>query len=311
MPNFADRLIDAIEAKQSRLAVGLDPRIAMIPDELRRPALDRWPDRARAGAEMLLAFNRAIIDIAAPLVPAVKVQAAFYELFGPHGYEAFEATCSAARDAGLVVIADVKRSDIGSTAAAYAAAHLGRTEIEGELAHTGEADAVTIVPFFGSEGVRPFLDVAAEAGRGIFVMVRSSNPSAYEIQGRAEDADPLYLRAADLVNEWGASSIGERGYSAVGAVVGATFAEDIPALRRRMQRTLLLLPGFGAQGAEASDVAAAFDGNGHGGLVPASRSVIHAHKDPANPRWKADIERAIHDLNEKLDAALPPLGQGD
>ncbi|MFO7897689.1 MAG: orotidine-5'-phosphate decarboxylase [Planctomycetota bacterium] len=307
MRNFADRLMDAIDAKGSRLAVGLDPRIAVIPEELRRAALDRCPDRSDAAADMILAFNRAVIEIAAPLVPAVKVQVAFYELFGAAGYAAFERTCESARQAGLIVIADVKRSDIGSTAAAYANAHIGAGLVGDTAVHEGEADAITIVPFFGSEGVQPFLDIAAEHGRGVFVMVRSSNPSAFEVQGRADDPDPLYLRLADLVAAWGEPSIGERGYSAVGAVAGATFGEDIPRLRERMPNALLLLPGFGAQGAEAGDVAAAFDKRGHGGLVPASRSIIHAHKDPANPDWKGAIGQAVRALNAQLDAALPPL----
>ncbi|MFW6108079.1 MAG: orotidine-5'-phosphate decarboxylase [bacterium] len=310
MRNFADRLIDAIDAKGSRLAVGLDPRIHMIPDEIRASVDVAGEPSAQEAAAMLLAFNRAIIELAAPLVPAVKVQVAFYELFGAAGYAAFERTCECARDAGLIVIADVKRSDIGSTAAAYANAHIGAGLVGETAAHEGEADAITIVPFFGSEGVQPFLDVAADRGRGVFVMVRSSNPSAFEVQGRADDPDPLYLRLADLVSKWGASSVGERGYSAVGAVVGATFGEDIPRLRERMPKALLLLPGFGAQGAEAGDVAAAFDGRGHGGLVPASRSIIHAHKDPANPDWGGAIEQAVRTLNAQLDAALPPLRPG-
>ncbi len=281
MRNFADMLMDAMDAKRSRLAVGLDPQIQYVPDDVRGPAVRAGGHSCGAAAEMILNFNKIVIDIVTPYVPAVKVQVAFYEAFGSAGYRAFEDTLKYAAGKGLVVIADVKRSDIGSTAHAYARAHLGVTEFDEHPVHRAHAHAVTLTPFFGWEGIEPFLYTAVESMKGIFIMVRSSNPTAHEIQGKAGDPDPLFLRVARKVDEWGRDSIGDRGYSAVGAVVGATYAEDIPVLRKAMPRALFLLPGYGAQGATAADVAGAFDANGHGAIVAASRRIILAHGDAA------------------------------
>jgi len=339
--NFADLLTDAIDAKQSRLAVGLDPRVDIIPNDLREPALRAAGTACGAAAEMLLLFNRIVIDIVAPYVPAVKVQVAFYEAFGSAGYRAYEDTCRYAADKGLIVIGDVKRSDIGPTAQAYARAHLGTTELDQQVVHRGHEHAVTVTPYFGWEGIEPFLHTAVEAGKGVFVMVRSSNPTAHEIQGKQGDPDPLFLRVARKVNEWGRDSIGDCGYSALGAVVGATYPQDIPLLRQLMPNTIFLLPGYGAQGATAADVVPAFDNSGHGALVAASRRIIEAHRpsagsvrqahgstelaevgpslsragrhelvecrDPANQMWEHDIEQAVKEANADLDHHLPPL----
>ena len=307
MRNFADMLMDAVDAKQSRLAVGLDPRAELIPLDLRGPAIKASGNHCGAGAEMILRFNKIVIDIVAPYVPAVKVQAAFYEAFGSAGYRAYEDTLRYAAGKGLVVIGDVKRSDIGNTAQAYARAHLGVTELDGEAVHHGLAHAITVTPYFGWEGIEPFLYTALEADKGIFVMVRSSNPTAHEIQGKQGDPDPLFLRVARKVDEWGRDNIGDRGYSAVGAVVGATYPEDIPKLRELMPHTMFLLPGYGAQGARPQDMAPAFDANGHGAVVAASRKIVLAHGDPANQMWEHAIETAVREANEELAAALPPL----
>ena len=310
MRNFADMLMDAVDTKQSRLVVGLDPRIEYIPDDLREPALRAGGSFCGAAAEMILSFNKIVIDIVAPYVPAVKVQVAFYEQFGAAGYRAYEDTCKYAADKGLIVIGDVKRSDIGSTAQAYAHAHLGATELNEKVVHRGHAHAVTVVSYFGSEGIDPFLHTAAESAKGIFVVVRSSNPTAHEIQGKEDEPDPLYLRVAGWVNEWGKGNIGDRGYSAVGAVVGATFPGDIPKLREIMPHAIFLLPGYGAQGAEPSALGPAFDANGHGAVVAASRRIILAHRDPANQMWEHDIEQAVKEVNADLAENLPPLKKG-
>ncbi len=293
MRNFADVLMDAIDAKRSRLVVGLDPQIQYVPDDLRGPAVRAGGNSCGAAAEMLLNFNKIVIDIVSPYVPAVKAQVAFYEAFGADGYRAYEDTLKYAAGKGLVVIADVKRSDIGSTAHAYARAHLGVTEFDEQPVHRAHAHAVTLTPYFGWEGIEPFLYTAVESTKGIFIMVRSSNPTAHEIQGKAD--------------EWGRDSVGDRGYSAVGAVVGATYPEDIPVLRKAMPRAIFLLPGYGAQGATAADVAAAFDENGHGAIVAASRRIILAHGDAANKMWERDIEQAVEEVNADLESNLPPL----
>jgi orotidine-5'-phosphate decarboxylase len=310
MRNFADVLMDAVEAKGSRLVVGLDPRIESVPNDLREPALRASGSHCGAAAEMILNFNRIVIDIVAPYVPAVKVQVAFYEAFGSPGYRAYEDTVRYAAEKKLVVIGDVKRSDIGSTAQAYARAHLGVTQMDERVVHHAHAHAITVVPFFGWEGVEPFLRAAVEAEKGLFVIVRSSNPTAVEVQGQQGDDDPLYLRLADKVAAWGEDSIGDRGYSAVGAVVGATYPEDIPLLRERMPHALFLLPGYGAQGATAADVAPAFDERGQGALVAASRRIILAHRSPANQMWEQAIEQAVQEVNADLAEHLPPLKTG-
>ncbi len=307
MRNFADVLMDAIDAKQSRLVVGLDPRLEYIPNDLREPALEASGPTAGAAADMIVSFNKIIIDIVAPYVPAVKVQVAFYELLGAAGYRAYEDTLRYAAGKGLVAIADVKRSDIGSTADAYARAHLGATELGEHIIHHGAAHAATVVPYFGWEGLEPFLRATADSTKGLFVMVRSSNQTAHEVQGKRGDPDPMYVRVAKKVDEWGRDHVGDRGYSAVGAVVGATYPEDIPALRELMPRSIFLLPGYGAQGATAADVAAAFDENGHGAVIAASRKIILAHRTPDNQMWEHAIEEAVKAANADLAANLPPL----
>ena len=307
MRNFADVLMDAIDAKKSRLVVGLDPRIEIIPNDLREPALKADGSTSGAAAEMLFSFNKTVIDIVTPYVPAVKVQVAFYEAYGSAGYRAYEETLKYAAGKGLVVIGDVKRNDIGSTAQAYAKAHLGATELGEQVVHHGHAHAITVTPYFGWEGIEPFVYTATEMTKGIFVMVRSSNATACEIQGRETDTDPMYLRVARKVAEWGAESVGDRGYSAVGAVVGATYPGDIPKLRALMPNTMFLLPGYGAQGAKPSDLAPAFDSNGYGAIVAASRQIIQAHRDPANQMWESAIEQAVKDANSDLESSLPPL----
>jgi orotidine-5'-phosphate decarboxylase len=310
MRNFADVLMDAVDAKQSRLVVGLDPRLEYIPNDLREPALREAGSTSGAAADMIVSFNKIVIDIVAPYVPAVKVQVAFYEIFGPAGHRAYEDTLKYAAEKKLVVIGDVKRSDISSTADAYARAHLGTTELGEHVVHHGTAHAITVVPYFGWEGVEPFLNTAADTTKGIFLMVRSSNPTAHEIQGKQDDPDPMYVRVAKKADEWGRKHIGDRGYSAVGAVVGATYPEDIPALRELMPRSIFLLPGYGAQGATAADVAAAFDDNGHGAVIAASRKIILAHRTPDNQMWEHAIEEAVKEANADMAANLPPLKCG-
>jgi orotidine-5'-phosphate decarboxylase len=311
--NFSDRLIDAIERKRSRLCVGLDPRVEFVPASMREAAVASHGETADAVARMFVDFNRAIIDVVAPLVPAVKPQIAFYEAFGPAGLRAFAETAAYAAERGLLVIGDVKRSDIGSTAKAYAAAFLGRPPGEGAPSPPGPpfpCDAITVVPYLGGEGVEPFIRAAAAHGRGLFVLVRTSNPSAREVQDIRGEGGPLFHRVAERVDAWGAELVGESGYSSVGAVVGATYPDDIPALRRRMPRAFFLLPGYGAQGATAADVAGAFDDDGLGGLVTSSRGIIAAHLKEVDTDWQDAIRAATERANADLDAHLPPLTEG-
>jgi orotidine-5'-phosphate decarboxylase len=248
--HFADRLVDLVERRRSQLVVGLDPVVEQLPDAVRGDTR---------------AFCEGIIDAVAAHAVAVKPQSAFFEAQGPDGVRAFFDVCAYARDVGLLVIADVKRGDIGSTAAAYAAAY------------AGVADAVTVNPYLGRDSLQPFVDTCRREGTGIFCLVKTSNPGSADVQDAPlADGGVVWQHVARLVGELGEDLVGERGLSSIGAVVGATFPADIAAAREILPRTPFLLPGIGAQGAAPSDVAGAFAPGPAGGLVSASRSVIYA-----------------------------------
>ena len=279
--HFADRLCAAIDAKGSAVAVGLDPRPESLPPHLLAVCRAELGDSTESVAEALWRFNRGVIDAVHDVVPAVKPQLAFYERYGVAGLKAYARTATYAQEAGLLVIADGKRNDIGSTAGAYAAAFLGTPRVfDRSAAGDFTADALTVNPFLGSDGIQPFVDCARQHGRGVFVLVKTSNPSAGELQDLQIDGRPLYEHLGALVETWGASSRGRSGYSSVGAVVGATWPAQASRLRALMPHTLFLVPGYGAQGATAADVACCFDAQGHGALINASRSIIFA--------WRAE-----------------------
>ncbi len=262
---FGDRVAEAVDRKRSQVLVGLDPRPELFPVELRGEP----PDEATAR------FCRGIVDAVAPYVVGVKPQLAFFEALGPPGLAAFEEVCAYARSAGLVVLADGKRGDIGSTARAYAAAYLEPKEEGGEPI----ADALTVNPYLGRDSVEPYLAACRRHGRGIFCVVRTSNAGGGEIQELVlSDGRPLWQHVASLVAEWGADVVGERGLSSVGAVIGATHPRAIAEARRLLPQSVLLLPGLGAQGATPSDVASAFTSGPASALVAAARSVIYAYR---------------------------------
>ena len=269
---FADRVCAAVDAKGSPVVVGLDPRPEGLPPGLLSDCKAKYGDTPQAVGEAFWRFNRGIIDAVRDVVPAVKPQLAFYERYGLAGLMAYSRTAARAREAGLLVIADGKRNDIGSTAGAYAEAFLGASQAQGDFS----ADALTVNPYLGSDGVQPFIECAARHGRGVFVLVRTSNPSAADVQDLEVDGRPLFERVGALVEGWGEDGRGQKGYSHVGAVVGATWPEQAARLRALMPHTLFLVPGYGAQGATADDVARCFDAGGHGALVNASRSIITA-----------------------------------
>jgi orotidine-5'-phosphate decarboxylase len=275
---FSDRLAEAVERKRSQVLVGLDPRVDLLPVELRGEA-------ARGGAAAAGAverFCRGIVDAVAPYVVGVKPQIACFEALGAEGWAALDAVCAYARDAGLLVVADGKRGDIGSTARAYAAAYL---EPRGPRACL--ADALTVSPYLGRDSVDPFLAACRRHGAGIFVLVHTSNAGAADIQEAAlSDGRPLWRHVADLVAEWGSDLVGERGLSSVGAVVGATYPRAVGEARRAMPQAVILLPGVGVQGASPADVARAFTSGPASGLVAASRSVIYAYRDGTDD-WRA------------------------
>lgn len=297
MEHFADRLAGAVAAKKSCVVVGLDPRPGQLPPEL-RPA----PGALRENvAERFRIFNRRVIEAVAPFAVAVKPQVAFYEALGPAGLAAYEDATAYAREKGLLVIGDVKRGDIGSTAQAYAEAHLG----------PGGADGVTVNPYLGEDGLLPFVETARKNGRGLFVLVKTSNPSAAQLQDLEADGEPVYVHVGTLVDRLGAGDVGESGYSLVGAVVGATQAASAERLRSLMPRSVFLVPGYGAQGGSAADCAPCFNPDGLGAVVNSSRGIIFAWesspwKERFGPeRWTEAVAAAASQMREELEAVRP------
>jgi orotidine-5'-phosphate decarboxylase len=296
--HFADRLLEAIEAKRSHVVLGLDPDYELLPPEIRAA----YP---RAGYEtdeqMKVAcyrqFLSGLLQRLRGEAVAVKIQIAYFEALGARGYELYENMVVLAKEMGYLVIADVKRGDIGSTAEAYARAHL---DVAG-------ADAVTVNPYFGTDGLEPFFRRARETGKGVFVLVKTSNPGSAEIQDLPlASGGPVYGRVAELVNEWGEGTGGSSGYRAVGAVVGGTHPEQAAALRLRMPGVPLLIPGYGAQGAQAGDLAALFDAKGTGAVVNSARAILYAYrKRPGD--WQ---EAAVIEAREMKTALWTAAGRG-
>lgn len=292
---FSDRVAAAVERRRSQLVVGLDPRLDLLPVELRGDAAS---GRA-AAAGAVERFCRGIVDAVAPYAVAVKPQLAFFEALGADGWGALEASCAYAREAGLLVIADAKRGDIGPTARAYAAAFLE----PGGAGSPPLADAVTVSPYLGGDGIDPFLAACRRHGAGLFVLVRTSNRGAADLQdAELSDGRPLWQHVAGLVREWGEGLVGAGGLSSVGAVVGATYPRAIGDARRAMPQAIILLPGVGAQGATPADVARAFTSGPASGLVNASRSVIFAFRE-GEPDWRTAAARAAAALSAEIWAA--------
>jgi orotidine-5'-phosphate decarboxylase len=292
--NFADRLAEAVARKKSQLAVGLDPRVDLLPMELRGEAV-----LGRAGAAAAVErFCRGIMDAVAPYVVAVKPQSAFFELLGPDGVRALEDVCAHARSLGLLVLLDVKRGDIGSTSRAYAAAYLEPGEDGVPL-----ADAMTASPYMGHDSVEPFLAACRRHGAGVFFLLRNSNAGGADIQELAlSDGRPLWHQVAELLSEWGAPLVGDAGMSSVGAIVGATYPRVVSEARRLLPSTPLLLLGIGAQGATPADVARAFTAGPASGLVSVSRSLIYAYRE-SDEDWRVAAAAEAQRLAAQVWAA--------
>jgi orotidine-5'-phosphate decarboxylase len=308
--NFADRLTAEIEAKGTPAVIGIDPRVELLPLPLRRKFDERGASlRTLVGA--VKAFSCEIVDIVAPLVPAVKPQIAFFEMYGWFGIQAYIEVVRYAKRAGLVVIGDVKRSDIGSTAEAYAAGHLGQVTVSGRQMEIWQEDAVTLNPYLGSESIEPYLAEVETRGKGIFVLVRTSNPSGGEIQDLEASGKPVYLHVADLVKRWGEKSIGQRGLSSVGAVVGATRPEEAARIRAALPQTIFLVPGYGAQGATVEDIRPAFRRDGLGAIVNSSRAVIFAYRRKpydeqfGDKHWQEAVLAATKEMRRDLAGIYP------
>lgn len=273
-----DLLIGKIDKLNNPTVVGLDPQYEMIPSHIREKQLERHGKTLKAVGEMFYEFNRSLIDALCDIVPAVKPQIAMYERYGLEGIEAYLKTIAYARENGMFVIGDIKRGDIASTAAAYAG-HIGGVDVEGVHFDPWKEDAVTINPYLGYDGIKPFREICEKQGKMLFILVKTSNPSSSELQDvMTDDGRILYERTGDLVADWGEGLVGKYGYSRIGAVVGATNKAQGEALRHRLPHTFFLVPGYGAQGASGSDIGGFFDTDGRGCIVNSSRGIIAAYK---------------------------------
>ncbi len=273
-----DRLISQIIAMKNPTVAGLDPKLEYVPDYLKKSFLEEDGETLKAAAKAIFRYNQMIIDALCDIVPAVKLQAAYYEMYGHHGVKTMERTIRYAKLKGMYVITDGKRNDIGATMEAYTAAHLGCCKIGSSECEPFGADALTVNGYLGTDGITPLMDVCKKRDKGIFVLCKTSNPSSGEFQDLLIDGVPLYARMGDKCEEWGADTIGEYGYSAVGAVVGATYPEQLIELRKRLPHTMFLVPGYGAQGGGAQGIAGGFDENGLGAIVNSSRAILCAYK---------------------------------
>jgi orotidine-5'-phosphate decarboxylase len=307
--DFTERLFDGIRRVGNPVVVGIDPR----PEDLPPGYLDKFSSTRAGIAQALLQFGLDVLDVVAPHVAVVKFQCAFYEAYGPEGFSALHATAEAAHTRGLIVIIDGKRNDIGSTAEAYARGYLGKVTVGESFEPSWTADALTVNPYFGNDGIAPFVKVAAREHKGLFILVRTSNASAGEFQDLEARGKPLYRHVADRVRAWAEPHRGSSGYSLVGAVVGATAPGQLAELRESLPGVLFLIPGYGAQGGSSTDVAPGFDKNGMGALINNSRGVSFAYQRPPyrtnfEGRWQAAVEQAVRDMIDDL-AANTPAGQ--
>lgn len=315
MKNFADRLTGRISALSNPTVMGLDPLVDYIPEEILSRCGRESENRQTATAEAIFEFNRMLIDSVAGIIPAVKPQFAYYEMYGVHGMDALRRTIAYAKDKGMLVIADAKRNDIGSTASAYANAIIGETSLWDKTAEAMfDADAITLNAYLGIDGIKPFMDVAKAKGKGMYILVRTSNPSAGDFQDLLmDDGRPLYEKVAKKVADWGEDLAGESGYSSVGAVVGATWPEQAAVLRQIMPKSLILVPGYGAQGGSADSAAVNFDASGRGAIVNASRSLMCAYMKRSDLKpmdfQQATYEEAVRMKNDLNRAIAKRVGQ--
>lgn len=283
MKNAMDQLINKIKELDNPTVMGLDPRYEMIP----KCVINKYSKDLEGVSKAILEYNKALIDQTFDIIPAIKPQIAFYEMFGVEGIKAFEETCRYANQKGMIVIADIKRGDIGSTAAGYSNAYLGRTVIEEIENPIFDVDFITVNPYMGIDCVKPFIEDCAKYDKGLFILVKTSNPSSGELQDlKLENGKEVYREVAELVEKWGENLRGEYGYSSIAAVVGATYPEQLKQIRDIAPHTYFLIPGYGAQGGSAKDIALGFN-DGIGGIVNASRSLMCAYKQE---KWNEQEE---------------------
>ncbi len=303
-----NQLTAKIKKTGAPIVVGLDPMLNYVPQHIQKKAFAEFGETLEGAAEAIWQFNKEIVDKTYDLIPAVKPQIAMYEQFGLPGLAAFKKTVDYCKEKGLVVIGDIKRGDIGSTSAAYAVGHIGKVQVGSRSHAPFDEDFVTVNPYLGSDGINPFLDVCREEKKGIFVLVKTSNPSSGEFQDRLIDGRPLYELVGEKVAQWGESLMGEE-YSYVGAVVGATYPEMGKVLRKIMPKAYILVPGYGAQGGKGKDLVHFFNEDGLGAIVNSSRGIIAAYKQETYAKYGeenfADASRAaVEDMIADIRSAL-------
>ena len=303
-----NKLISNIRKTNAPIVVGLDPMLNYIPEHIQKKAFAEFGETLEGAAEAIWQYNKGIVDATCDLIPAVKPQIAMYEQFGIPGLIAYKKTVEYCKAKDLVVIGDIKRGDIGSTSAAYAVGHLGQVQVGSKKYAGFDEDFATVNPYLGSDGVKPFMDVCKEEKKGIFVLVKTSNPSSGEFQDRVIDGRPLYEMVGEKVAQWGDELMGD-GYSYVGAVVGATYPEMGKVLRKIMPKTFILVPGYGAQGGKGADLVHFFNEDGLGAIVNSSRGIIAAYKQEKYKEFGAenyaDASRAaVKDMIADISGAL-------
>ncbi len=304
-----NQLVSKIQKTGAPIVVGLDPMMKFVPEHIQKKAFEEYGETLEGAAEAIWQYNKGIVDAVYDLIPAVKPQIAMYEQFGIPGLQAFKKTVDYCKEKGLVVIGDIKRGDIGSTSTAYAVGHLGKVQVGGKSYAGFDEDFVTVNPYLGSDGVKPFIDVCKEEKKGIFVLVKTSNPSSGEFQDRLIDGKPLYELVGSMVDTWGSELMGDS-YSYVGAVVGATYPEMGKVLRDIMPKAYILVPGYGAQGGKGKDLVHFFNKDGLGAIVNSSRGIIaayqqDAYKEKFAPENYADASRAaVLAMKEDIAEAL-------
>lgn len=302
------KLIDNIKKTNAPIVVGLDPMMNYIPEHIQKKAFAEFGETLEGAAEAIWQYNKEIVDHTFDLIPAVKPQIAMYEQFGIEGLKAYKRTVDYCKEKGLVVIGDVKRGDIGSTSAAYAAGHLGKVQVGSKTYAAFDEDFATVNPYLGTDGIKPFIDVCKEEKKGIFILVKTSNPSSGEFQDQLIGGKPLYELVGEHVAKWGEDCMGDT-YSYVGAVVGATYPEMGKALRKIMPKSFILVPGYGAQGGKGKDLVHFFNEDGLGAIVNSSRGIIAAYKQEKYAKFGAEnfgeaSRAAVEDMTEDIAQAL-------
>ena len=307
-----NKLINKIQKTKAPIVVGLDPMLSYVPEHIQKKAFAEYGETLEGAAEAIWQFNKEIVDKTYDLIPAVKPQIAMYEQFGIEGLKAYKKTVDYCKSNDLVVIGDIKRGDIGSTSAAYAVGHLGKVQVGSKTYAGFDEDFATVNPYLGSDGVKPFIDVCKQENKGLFILVKTSNPSSGEFQDQKIDGKPLYELVGEKVAQWGEEHMGESGYSYVGAVVGATYPEQGEILRKVMPKSFILVPGYGAQGGKGKDLVHFFNEDGLGAIVNSSRGIIAAYKQEAYAKFGAEnfgdasraaVEAMIADIQGALTAA--------